>query len=114
MNEDEIKHFEDLLIKAVQAGKQETSGLVDMIMHKLEKGIEESINRNVNGKIIGLTTKVDDYIKSDNEWKKDVTPSIEIMKKIRGSSSVIRWVVQTIILLGVLVGTIIGIGKLFK
>lgn len=114
MTPEEKAHFEDLIVKAVQSGKKETSDLVDMIMHKLENGIEESINRNVNGKIKVLTQRFDDYVISDNEWKDGVTPSIEIMKKIQGSSSVIRYVVQTIILFGVLVGTFIGLGKLFK
>lgn len=114
MNEDEKKHFEELIFKAVQSGKKETSDLVDMIMHKLENGIEESINRNVNGKIKVLTQRFDDYVVSDNEWKDGVTPSIDIMKKVKASSSVIRWVVQTVILLGILIGTITGLIKLFK
>lgn len=113
MTPEEQKHFEDLIVKAVQSGKQETSGLVDMIMHKLESGIEDSINKNVNGKIKSLSEKVDNYIKTDNDWKDEVRPSLDVMEKMRVGSSILNWVAKTVILLAAVVGAIIGIKKLF-
>ena len=118
MTPEELERIEQAIKEAhlvgLQSGKRENSDLVDMIMHKMETKIEESINKNVNGKIKGLSERFDDYVITDNQWKDSVSPSIDIMKKIQNSSSVIRYVVQTVILLGVLVGTIIGLIKLFK
>ena len=92
MTQDELKKLEDklegLLVKANQSGKKETSDLVDMIMHKLEIKIEESINKNVNGKIIKLTDKVDNYIISDNEWKERAEPVITMGTNVQGFGKV--------------------------
>lgn len=47
MTEQDKQHFEGLLVKAVQAGKQETSGLVDMIMHEI-KSRDEARDAKIN------------------------------------------------------------------
>ena len=106
MTPDELKHFEDILIKAVQAGKQETSGLVEMIMHKLETKIEESINNNINDKIKNIDDKIDAYIKSDLEWKESVTPSIETMKELRSFGRVSGYIGRAVLLLGAVASAI--------
>ena len=69
--------FKEYIFQAVQSGKQETSGLVDMIMHKMESKIEESINKNVNGKMDRMHTKIDNYIITDNAWKDKYSPYLE-------------------------------------
>jgi hypothetical protein len=78
MNEEKIKEF---IFQAVQSGKQETSGLVDLIIHKMESkldvGIQKGIETHVNGKIKNIDRKIDDYIKSDNEWKSKYSPYLE-------------------------------------
>ncbi len=52
------EHYEGIIIKAVQSGKRETSGLVAEIMSKLDSKLEEKleplINKYVNGKIVKL------------------------------------------------------------
>lgn len=106
MTEQDKEHFEDILVKAVQSTKQENSGLVDMIMHKLESKIEESINKNVNGKINALHTKIDTYITGDLAWKESVTPSIEVMKNLMSFGSVSGYIGRTILLIGGIVSAI--------
>jgi len=107
MTPEDKAHFEDVIVKAVQSGKQETSGLVDTIMHKMEKGIEESINRNVNGKIKRLDEKIDAYIISDNEWKDRYSPYLEGLANITGSGKIILW-------MAIFASTVIGAIKLIK
>jgi hypothetical protein len=89
MTPEDREHFENVLVKAIQSTKQENSGLVDTIMHKMEKGIEESINRNVNGKIKRIDEKLDAYIMSDNEWKEKYSPMLEAFTSISTSGKLI-------------------------
>ena len=107
MNEQEREHFENFLMKAIQSTKQENSGLVDEIMHKMEKGIEESINRNVNGKIRNLDGKIDEYIKSDMEWKERYSPYLEGLQSISISGKILLW-------LAVFISSVVGAIKLLK
>ena len=107
MNEQEREHFENFLMKAIQSTKQENSGLVDSIMHKMEKGIEESINRNVNGKIRNLDGKIDEYIKSDMEWKERYSPYLEGLQSISISGKILLW-------LAVFISSVVGAIKLLK
>lgn len=107
MNEKDVEHFENFLMKAIQSTKQENSGLVDTIMHKMEKGIEESINRNVNGKIRNLDGKIDEYIKSDMEWKERYSPYLEGLQSISISGKILLW-------LAVFISSVVGAIKLLK
>lgn len=84
MNEDQLKQLEELIVKAVQSGKQETSGLVEMVIHKIEPAIEKAVEKHVNGKIKNLDYKLDEYIKHDLEWKAEITPQIESVKEFKG------------------------------
>lgn len=49
MDEATKKEFKDYIFTAVQAGKLETSNLVDSILHKMEPAIEKGIEKYVNG-----------------------------------------------------------------
>lgn len=89
MNDQEKQYFEELILKAVQSGKKETSGLVAEIMHKMEQGIEASINKNVNGKIKRLDEKIDAYIISDDKWKQDVSPYIQGLVNVSGTGKIL-------------------------
>lgn len=87
-------------LMGLQSGKKETSGLVDLIMHKLESKIEESITKNVNGKIIRLTEKVDSYIlldtqwkEADEKWKEDASPAIDVVKNMQGFGKVSLYII---------------------
>lgn len=60
MTPDQLQHFDELILKAVQSGKQETSALVADIIKRIEPAIEKSINSNVNGKINNLTQMMSD------------------------------------------------------
>lgn len=112
MTPQELKQLEDklegIIIKANQSGKQETSGLVDMVIHKMETKIEESINRNVNGKINKLHDKIDAYIKTDDAWKVtykkeddawklEAQPVIDMGRNVRGFSTVSLYILGFIL-----------------
>jgi len=72
MDEKDKKHFEDLITKAVQSGKQETSGLVDLVIHKIEPAIKDSMDKNFNGKMGRFDQKLSDHINSFNEFKVEI------------------------------------------
>lgn len=80
MKPEELQELKDSMNESIkeahliglQSGKQETSGLVDLVIHKLETKIEESINKNVNGKIITLTNEFREYVKQDTADKKTI------------------------------------------
>ncbi len=92
MKEDEYQKFEELLIRAVQSGKKETSDLVDTIIHKMEHKIDEAINKSVNGKIKAIDTKIDAYIVSDNEWKEKYSPYLEGLQSVTISGKIVLWI----------------------
>lgn len=62
--------------------------------------IKETIQTTVNGKVDGLRRELQEYIERDNDWKENVTPSIEIMKKMQGFASVGGFVLKGMILIG--------------
>lgn len=103
--------MKEYLFQAVQSGKSETSGLVALILHKMEEHIENSVNRNVNGKIIGLVQKVDDYIKTDNEWKEEYQPYIKGLANVSGGVKIMVWCAVGI---SAVIGAIMGIRKLWE
>lgn len=93
MDEQVKQEFKEFLFQAHQAGKQETSGLVDMVIHKMETKIEESINKNVNGKINALHAKMDNYIVSSNEWRSKAEPAIKMVENVQGFGKVTLYMV---------------------
>jgi hypothetical protein len=109
MTPQDRQHFEDILVKAVQSGKKETSDLVDDILHKIEPIIKDSIQTNVNGKIDKINQKMDDYIISDLKWKDSVKPSIEIMRTLTDTTVGVSWLLKSVIILGSAVGVIYGL-----
>ncbi len=67
---------------------------------KMQQSIEATIERVVNGKINRLSDKVDQYIKEDNEWKLNVGPSIEVMKKMQGFATTGGWILKSVMMIG--------------
>lgn len=104
MTPEDRVYFEELLLKANQAGKQETSGLVAMIMHKIEKELDPAIKKHVNGQFNDFKREFRDYVESDIKWKDDARPVIEMGKNLQGASKVMLY----------LTGVIITIGGAFK
>ncbi|MCX6756346.1 MAG: hypothetical protein NTX85_03325 [Candidatus Nomurabacteria bacterium] len=70
---------------------------------QLQITISKQIEITVNGKIDNLNKKVDDYIKSDNEWKDRAQPTIELGTNVRGFGKVFAY----------LIGTAAAVGGLF-
>lgn len=69
MDKDTLNKLEEIIFKAVQSGKQETSGLVTEVLKRIEPAVERSIEKCVNGKIRLLDQKVTTYIENDDKWK---------------------------------------------
>lgn len=82
---------------------------------KLQSLITEQIGvavkMTVNGKIDALNKKVDDYIKSDNEWKERAQPTIELGTNVRGFGKVFAYIIGTAAAVG---GLIVLLEGLFK
>jgi hypothetical protein len=94
MEEQKIKEY---IFQAVQSGKQETSGLVDMVIHKMENRLDISVDKAVakytNGKLDKLENKIDNYIKGDNEWKEKYGPYLESIVGISvGGKILVRFI----------------------
>ena len=49
MIDSEKQYFEDMLFKAVQSGKQETSGLVAHLANKMDAAVGRSVEKHSNG-----------------------------------------------------------------
>lgn len=121
----DYEKLEGLIFKAVQQGKQETSGLVDMVIHKMEAKLEESIAKsityNVNGKIKAIDEKIDNYIekdlewkKLDEEWKEEIIPQIEAVKEFRGWGKVSVGLISFFAAIGGFVLLVINLWKNLK
>ena len=72
-------HLEDLLVKAIQSGKKETSGLAG----DLKTGLKV------------LDQKMTDYIDNDNKWKKEqgiyIKENTEFRLQTTGGMSTLKW-----------------------
>ncbi len=74
---------------------------------QINKTIEDTIKRVVNGKIDRLDVKLDTYMKEDNDWKERANPTIELGNNVRGFGKVMVY------LLGI-AGAIFAVIKFFK
>lgn len=77
----------------------------------IKEQIAETVKVTVNGKIDALNKKVDDYIKSDNEWKDRAQPTIELGTNVRGFGKVFAYIIGTLAAVGGLVALIEGFIK---
>lgn len=80
----------------------------------IQESIKLSIETTVNGKIRRLDEKIDNYIKSDDEWKQGVTPYIESMKQFQGFTVVGTTVLKAILLIGSVTASIYAFIKYLK
>ncbi len=86
MTEQQQNHMEDLIVRAIQAGKKENSGLVGDIKHSLEGWITDTIKTVVNGKIDNLTKMQTEQMHILTKIQQDIT-SIQIeTNKIDGDT----------------------------
>jgi len=77
----------------------------------ISKQVETAVKATVNGKIDDLNKKVDEYIKSDNEWKERAQPTIELGTNVRGFGKVFAYLIGTVAAIG---GLIVTFERLFK
>ena len=77
----------------------------EKLQNLISKQVETAVKVTVNGKIDDLNKKVDEYIKSDNEWKERAQPTIELGTNVRGFGKVFVYLIGTIAAVGGLVLT---------
>lgn len=80
-------------------------------LQKIIIALQETVDKKVNGKIIHLDEKLDEYIKQDMEWKKLVQPIIDAYDTANRMGNFVQWVSKVILALGVIIGTIFLIDK---
>lgn len=68
----------------------------------LNETVKESIEKNVNGKIRNLDSKIDDYIKQDIRWKEEdkrwkdnAQPSVSLGSKVITFTDAMKWILLT-------------------
>lgn len=114
MKDHEKQYFEDILVKAVQSGKKETSGLVADVTKKVTEAVKEQIILTVNGKI----DKIKEHLERQDEkllemdekiddLKKETDPVIQDRKTISSMGKFVIWSAA-------IVASVLTISKLWK
>lgn len=101
------KHdFEEILVKAIQSGKQETSGLAGYLKDEMKELRKMQEQQNI---------LVNKYIEKDTEdkekifaWQEKANPALEIMHSMRGFASTGGWILKGVLLIGGAVGVLYG------
>lgn len=95
MNQQDRDHFDEIILRAVQATKQENSGLILSIKRDLDN----------------LKVSTDEFhIKNDDRWKEneqrwiEALPVIQMGKNIAGFSIVMKWVLAAMVAIGSIYG----------
>jgi len=114
MNEQDKQHFEEIIARAVQSGKKETSDLVDTILHRIEPVVEKSIEKYVNGKIKTLDAKFDSYVAGDLAWKEEMTPRLKLVQNAQIFGTVSVNLLKFVSIFGVACGFIYAFFKWIK
>jgi hypothetical protein len=81
----------------------------EQLNKSIQNSIATSIESNVNGKIRKLDAKIDEYIKSDDQWKADVKPYIESMRQFNGFTTIGATILKGVLLIGGAVGVMYGL-----
>jgi len=77
-------YYEDLLVKAIQAGKQETSGLAGDLKASMQK-LETKFDRHL---------ELDKLWKEEDKlWKEKAEPVLQIVKNMRAFGKVTLYIV---------------------
>lgn len=62
-------------------------------IEQIKKEIQSTIKVVVNGKIDKIDQKLEEYIKSDNEWKAAAQPVIDMGRNVQGFGRVSLYIV---------------------
>ena len=95
--------------------------IIDKIMKGIEPTIQEAIKIHVNGHIISLSEKLQQYIDKDEEWKKGVDSSLKRLKPVSSSikfyhllKSGVKELVSWIIPISIVSGAVTAYYKFIK
>ena len=114
MDKNDEQKFKDLIHQAVQAGKQETSGLVSHLESRIDSAVSVAVDKYVNGRIASISQKLDDYIISDLKWKERAEPVVVAFERTTWLSSIVIQVLKMLGLLGAAVTAYLVIRNFFK
>ncbi len=85
----------------------------DKDLQKIIIALQDTIDKKVNGKIINLDKKLDDYIKHDMDWKEEdkvwketVQPVVDAYQTVNSVGTFVQWFSKVILAIGVIVGMI--------
>lgn len=67
---------------------------------QIDTSVATAVELNVNGKIRKMDAKLDAYILSDNDWKTEAQPVVNMGKQAKGFSVVTLYIAGAIITLG--------------
>lgn len=108
MKDVDKKHFEDLLVRAVQSGKRETSGLVQDLKKELLKEVREEIKITVNGKIDGIKKHLEEQDRKDEIRFKSIETKLDELKPVgrgirflKGTRDFAIWITPLGVLYGI-------------
>ncbi len=124
MNDMTPEEAENLLLRAIQSGKKETSDLVSDIIRRMDNAIEVAVKKHVNGNIrdikfqLEAQDKVLEEIKTEqtrvrtelttfNAFRIDALPLLDDRKVITLLGKFVLW-------LGAIIITILTVFKLIK
>ena len=89
MDKQEIQNFiKDTIYLASQSTKRENSSFVSDIISKMDKTIKISVAEHINGKISQIKLMMENYIQSDNEWKEQANPVLDMGRNVQGFGKV--------------------------
>lgn len=80
-------------------------------IEEIKKTIQESIDKNVNGKINVLTEEFRDYVKEDMAWKEEYEPYLKGLANLSGGAKLVIWFAVGI---SSLVGAFLAVKSLWK
>lgn len=112
------KESREMIIQANIAGRGLTSDLADDIIRKMSEHIALSVETTVNGKIKRIDNKLDEHIRTvneyilhDMEWKKEFSPMLSSFMSLGKSGKILFQLILGISALG---GAILAIRNLLK
>lgn len=82
-----------------------------VLNEEIKHYLEQIIRETVNGKIDGISKKLDDYIKDDNEWKKENEPYLQGLENLTGGAKIVLWCAMFVSAVG---GAVVMIKQFLK
>jgi len=100
------EQLEQLKFSLKDTIKETVNGKIDRLHHMMEGHMED--DKRV---AFELNTKIDEYIKSDNEWKQKAKPVIELGENVTWSSMAMLKILGALGTVGGIIAVIVSFTK---